>query len=161
MPGSAGTRPAGRILLWLAAALVVAQLVQLGTPDPPVSRDVGAPPEVESALRRGCYACHSNETRWPWYSRIAPVSWLVYSDVVRGRRHLNFSIWDQYSGDPGTVVQKLKHLRKVMARHEMPPWYYGIMHPRARLSAADEERTARWAEAGIAKVGEDAEPAPR
>src|SRR5579885_1507659 len=72
------------------------QLVPVRIANPPSRGDVAAPPEVEQTLRRSCYDCHSNQTQWPWYTRIAPLSWLVAHDVNAGRRQINFSQWSDY-----------------------------------------------------------------
>lgn len=82
-------------------------------------------------MRRACYDCHSNQTVWPWYSNIAPVSWLVERDVNSGRRHLNFSEWEQPGRHAKDVAEQIKE-------GEMPPWFYRPMHPEARLT--DEEK---------------------
>jgi len=95
-------------------------------------------------MRRACYDCHSNETQWPWYARVAPVSWLVVRDVNRGRKHINFSSWDKYSDDPETAIRKLRNLDKVMHNGTMPLWYYLPEHPDARLSDADREVLEDW-----------------
>src|SRR6185503_8478001 len=84
-----------RVLLVAVALLLAMQLVPVartGRPGAVVRLD--APAEVAAALRLACYDCHSQATVWPWYSRIAPVSWLVAHDVVEGREHLDFSTWD-------------------------------------------------------------------
>jgi len=118
--------------------------------NPPITQDVAAPAPVESILRRGCYDCHSNETRWPWYARVAPVSWLVIRDVNRGRKHVNFSTWDKYSGDPETVIRKLRNIDKFSHNGTMPLWYYLPEHSEARLSNADREVLEKWASDAIA-----------
>ncbi len=130
-------------LLALAALLLVAQLVPVDTTNPPVRADVDAPPEVHALLQRACYDCHSNVTVWPWYSRVAPVSWLVAHDVSEGREKLDFSTWDAYS-----AVRRRKKLRETaaeVAEGEMPPWYYALVHPEARLSAAERDLLRDWA----------------
>ena len=76
--------------------LAIAQAFRIDTTNPPVEQDVAAPPAVAAVLRRACYDCHSNETVWPWYSHVAPVSWLLARDVREGRAELNFSVWDSY-----------------------------------------------------------------
>ncbi len=145
-------------MMSLAAALVLAQVIRFKRENPPVSGDVAASAEVESVLRRGCYDCHSNQTRRPWYSSVAPASWLLHHDVVDGRHHVNFSTWDKYSGDPGTLVKKLKEIRKHVAAGKMPPLYYALIHPPAWLSAADRGVVDRWAEVAIAKTQSRADP---
>ncbi len=70
---------------------------------------------------------------------------MVAHDVDDGRRHLNFSTWDAYAGDPGTAAEKLRKLGKTAERGSMPPWYYAMMHPQARLTPADRMMVAGWA----------------
>ena len=84
-------------LLGLVVALVAIQLVPVDRTSPPVTADIAAPANVRAVLKRACYDCHSNETTWPWYSRVAPVSWLVARDVREGRKELNFSDWGGYA----------------------------------------------------------------
>jgi hypothetical protein len=85
-----------KIKIWIAVgvALGLAQLVPLDRSNPPVSAEVPATPEVRAILKRSCYDCHSNETRWPWYAYAAPMSWLLVYDVHEAREHMNFSTWD-------------------------------------------------------------------
>ena len=127
-----------------AVVCVLIQLVPMSGKNPPTTQDVEAPPQVESILRRSCYDCHSNETRWPWYAHVAPLSWLVIRDVGRGRQHLNFSSWDKYAGDPETAIRKLRNIDKVMHNGSMPLWYYLPEHSMARLSDADRQVLEDW-----------------
>lgn len=129
-----------------AAALLFAliQVVPMSRSNPPITQDVTAPAPAESILQRACYDCHSNQTRWPWYAHVAPVSWLVIRDVERGRKRLNFSTWDKYADDPETVIRKLRNIDKVMHNGSMPLWYYLLEHPTARLSNADREILEAW-----------------
>lgn len=133
-----------------AAFLVLAQLVRIDRTNPPVESDVPAPPEVKAALRAACYDCHSNETTWPWYSHVAPMSWLLAYDVRNGRAELNYSTWQQY--DARRQQKKMKETIETLNEGEMPPWYYLTIHRDARL--ADLQAILRWAQAG-------AESAPR
>lgn len=132
--------------LGVVAFLIVAQLVPIDRTNPPVENDVGAPPEVDRVLRAACYDCHSNETAWPWYSRVAPVSWLLAYDVKEGRRELNFSTWHRY--DAGRRGKKLKEIVETLNDGEMPPWYYAMMHPQARLAEPDRQALLAWAHRG-------------
>jgi len=127
-----------------AVVFVLMQLVPMSRSNPPITQDVAAPSQVESILRRGCYDCHSNETRWPWYAHVAPVSWLVIRDVNHGRQHLNFSTWDKYADDPETAIRKLRNIDKVMHNGTMPRWYYLPEHSQARLSDGDRELLEDW-----------------
>jgi mono/diheme cytochrome c family protein len=90
---------------------------------------------------RACFDCHSNETTWPWYSNIAPLSWLIQRDVDEGREHLNFSEWNrrQRSGESAETVRE----------GEMPPNYYTVTHPNARLSDAEMQALAQGLTASL------------
>jgi hypothetical protein len=140
--------------LWKPIAIVaivllaVAQLARIDRTNPPVESDVPAPPAVKSALRRAGYDCHSNETAWPWYSHVAPVSWLLAYDVTQGREDLNFSTWQRY--DPAGQHKKLKETIETLNEGEMPPWYYCMMHPAARLADSDRQAIIAWANPGAA-----------
>jgi hypothetical protein len=127
----------------LLVALGAIQLVPVDTSNPPVTADVPASVAVKGILRRACYDCHSNETQWPWYGRIAPVSWLLARDVREGRAELNFSTWNQYSTQQR--VKKLKESWEEVAEGEMPPWFYLPVHRDARLSADDRTLLRQWA----------------
>ncbi len=122
-----------RFLRWsltgLLLLMVAAQVVPYGRDhdNPPVAAEPAWDTSATRELaRRACFDCHSNETRWPWYSSIAPLSWLIQRDVEEGRHELNWSEWDLASeGDESaeTVIEG-----------SMPPGSYVILHPGARLS---------------------------
>ena len=127
---------------WVRAAgigipvlLLVIQLVPYGHAhtNPPVRREPAwdAPVTLDLA-RQACFDCHSNETVWPWYSSVAPFSWLIQSDVDRGRRRLDFSEWDRPQRTTDRASQSVGSGR-------MPPWYYTVLHPAARLADADRQ----------------------
>lgn len=123
-----------RVLVGLAALFVAIQVVPYGRQhdNPPV---VASSPwteqRAEGLARASCYACHSNETKWPPHSYVAPVSWLVRMDVERGRDTLNFSDWR---------IGDAHEARVALEDGSMPPRRYTLVHPRARLS--DVERQA-------------------
>ena len=98
---------------------------------PVVSEPAWDSPVTRELAKKSCFDCHSNETVWPWYSKIAPVSWLVYWDVVEGRKHLNFSDWKGGSGKH----EQPHELTKEVIEGGMPPLQYYIAHPEARLDA--------------------------
>lgn len=129
--------------LSVLAVLIVIQFIPVDTSNPPVTADVPSSPEVKAVLRRACYDCHSNETRWPWYSRVAPASWLTARDVREGRAELNFSTWNEYSTQQR--VKKIKESWEEVAEGEMPPWFYLPAHRDARLSAEDRVLLRDWA----------------
>jgi hypothetical protein len=135
---------------WLTRAGVILVLAPIGIQfvpiertNPPVESDVAVSAELKTVLKRACYNCHSNETTWPWYSRVAPVSFLIANDVTEGRRQVNFSVWNQYSGN--RKARKLKEIVEQVEQNKMPQWYYEIMHPEAKLSAGDKEMIIKWA----------------
>jgi hypothetical protein len=136
-----------KVVRWVVLAVVVVflaiQLVPADRSTPPVTAEVPAPPEARAVLRRACYDCHSNETVWPWYSRVAPVSWLLARDVRKGRDELNFSTWERYSSKE--QVKKLKKSWEEAAEGEMPPWFYLPVHRDAVLSAEDKVVLREWA----------------
>src|SRR5581483_2760721 len=118
-----------RIVLGLVALFVLAQAVPYGRShkNPSAqSEPRWASAQTRQLARRACFDCHSNLTTWPWYSNVAPVSWLVYRDVVDGRSNLNFSEWNQPQDGAGDAVE-------AVSGGSMPPWYYTIMHPKAKL----------------------------
>lgn len=128
-----------RRLLWvfgpLVALFLALQLVPYGRhhPNPPITAATPWPsPEAERLARAACYDCHSNETRWPWYSYVAPMSWLVRSDVESGRDKLNFSEWDRDSGEADDAAEEIDD-------GSMPPANYKRLHSDAKLSD-DEKR---------------------
>lgn len=85
-------------------------------------------PRTQELTVRACFDCHSNETVWPWYSYIAPISWLIERDVKEGRRELNFSEWNKAQEEAGEATNTVR-------KGSMPPWYY----PWARLSSAERQ----------------------
>jgi hypothetical protein len=145
----------GRALGGLVAALLIlfgaAQLIRRPSLDnPPVvpamllQTHVQVPADVDSILRRACYDCHSNETRWPLYARVAPVSWLVARDVTGARSDLNFSVWGTDPEREPTVGQRLGGICSDLRKGIMPPWSYLLMHRSARVSPAQVERICQW-----------------
>jgi hypothetical protein len=92
-----------------------------------------------------CVNCHSENTRWPWYSQVAPISWLVESDVKRAREHLNLSRW--YSLEAADQRLRLTAIATVIENREMPPHKYVMFHPEAKLSADDSVRVIEWTHA--------------
>jgi hypothetical protein len=128
--------------LAIAALLILIQLVPVDRSNPPLAAELQAPAEVAAVLRAACYDCHSNETRWPWYSRLAPASWLVARDVDEGRSRLNLSQWGAY--EPTRRERLAEEMWEQVAEGEMPPALYVLAHPEARLSASDRELLRSW-----------------
>jgi hypothetical protein len=136
------------------AALVALQLV-------PYGRDHSNPPDgqlapwdsrgTEELAQRACYDCHSNQTRWPWYASIAPVSWRVQHNVDEGREKLNLTAFQP--GDE-KVRDAAGEASEVVARGKMPPKDYLLMHPEAWLSTAERRALADGLRASFAAYGE-------
>jgi hypothetical protein len=124
-----------KILQYVLLGAVLIQFIPFGRThtNPPETREPAwSSPQTRELMRRACFDCHSNQTVWPWYSNIAPVSWLVQRDVNDGRRHLNFSEWDLPQRHAKDVAAQVKG-------DEMPPWFYLPMHPAAKLTAAEKQ----------------------
>ena len=133
-------------IIIIVLVLIGIQFVPVSKTNPPVTGEIKAPAEVMEILRTSCYDCHSNESKWPWYSNIAPVSWLVVDDVNEGREHLNFSEWQSYSAED--KAEDIEEIWEEIEEEEMPLWFYLPLHPEARLSDAQKETIRKWAEAG-------------
>jgi Haem-binding domain len=149
-----------RALVVLAAALVLMQFVPVERTNPDVAvAEAPAPPEVRAILKRACYDCHSNETIWPWYSHVAPFSFLLGRDVREGRREVNFSTL----GDAPLKRRQRKWMEipEQVDKREMPPWFYTAVHPEARLSDADRAALVRWAQENGRRDGPPEAPPAR
>ncbi len=101
------------------------------------------PPEVLSLLDRACFDCHSNETRWPWYSNITPVNFALMNHVNDGRKHLNFSLWGTMR--PGTQRGALEEITDEVREGRMPLKSYLLLHPEATLTDDDVMLLSDWA----------------
>ena len=117
--------------------------VSLINPDD-LLKNVKVEVELSSLLRSTCYDCHSNETNYPWYASIAPVKWLVYDDIREAREELNFSEWNSLSKID--MAEKLDDISTEVLEEEMPLKIYPLTHPEAKLTKADRELIAAWAE---------------
>jgi mono/diheme cytochrome c family protein len=130
------------MLLGLALVALAIQFVPVSRTNPAGGVEVDAPPQPKAVLQRACYDCHSNATRWPWYSHVAPVSWLVSSDVEEGREEMNLSRWEAYT--PERQAKLRRKIRREVDSGDMPLWYYVTMHPAARLSEEDLAALRSW-----------------
>src|SRR5262249_29172476 len=128
----------------LGVVFVLIQWIPVERSNPPIETEMPAPPEVREVLRRACYDCHSNETVWPWYANVAPVSWLLAHDVREGREELNYSTWNRY--DPAKQAKLARETWKEVEEGEMPPASYSPLHPEAKLSEQDRALLKSWAE---------------
>lgn len=147
-------------LLGFVGLLIGIQAIRPARTNPPVNHShtlqafVSMPPNVENILQRGCYDCHSDETRWPWYSNVAPVSWFVIDHVDSGRRHANFSDWlRRNTKDPAQYTrERFEAICKQVQTHDMPLWSYLLIHRDAWLSPADIDTICRWTRTDLAPV---------
>lgn len=128
----------------LLAGFVGVQFVSVeGVGENPAQRfEIDAPPDVKQILVESCYDCHSNEVRWPWYSRVAPMSWLVVRDVEEGRDSLNFSNWGEMSEEDREFDKETAW--EVIEEGEMPLWFYVPIHPEAALTDEEKAKLKAW-----------------
>jgi hypothetical protein len=126
-----------RWFLFASAALfLLAQAVPYGrshTNPPTTAEPRWDSPQTRELAARACFDCHSNLTSWPWYSNIAPISWLTQRDVDGGRASLNFSEWNKPQDGAGDVAG-------VISGGSMPPWFYPLMHPNANLTKTQQQQ---------------------
>jgi len=141
-----------RVVRWILIVFLVAFIgaqfvrpVRDNPPTPPASSLAPrATPEVASILDRACRDCHSNDTRWPWYTNVSPTNWLVANHVHHGREHFNYSSWVSYDeDDQDKFLGKMCNLAQ---RRRMPLPSYLLMHRDAKLSDADIKTLCDWTE---------------
>lgn len=148
-----------RVVLALVVIFLLMQLYRPSRDNPPVDqtktmeKTMQIPPNVETTLSRACNDCHSSKTTWPWYSNVAPISWMLGEHVKDGRGELNMSEWATYSAKKKR--RKLQEICEQVNKKEMPISSYLWLHPDAKLSDADRNLLCDWANAEKAKI-----PAP-
>lgn len=150
----------GKVLKWgLAGLILVFVVIQFKRPDRTnpatddslfVANHVSVPPDIRAILERSCFDCHSDRTVWPWYSEIAPVSWLVADDVEEGRKHLNFSRWGAYA--QARQMTALGDIADEVGDGGMPLPNYIIIHSEAKLDSAARALIAAWADSEREKI---------
>ncbi len=134
--------PVKKVLGWLFGLFLLIQLYPVNRDNPPVTEEIQVPDNIKAIFERSCYDCHSNKTKWPWYSYVAPVSWLVAGHVEDGRKNLNFTEWDKY--DAKKRANKLEEILDEIEEGEMPLPGYLRLHPEAVLSGEDIDAIANW-----------------
>ena len=143
----AGLALSGFLLTWLLLSVLVHDLpheVQ-DRAGAPLLLGADIPPSVLDVFAHACINCHSEKTSWPWYSHVAPVSWLVENDVKRAREHLNLSRWDGFDGAEQRAL--LTAIATVIENREMPLHRYLVFHPDVKLSAEDSVQVIEWTQA--------------
>jgi len=129
----------GRLVRYGLIVAVLIQIIPYGrsyTNPPVVHEPSWDSPATRALVKRACFNCHSNETVWPWYARVAPASWLVRYDVDEGRGKLNFSEWQ----NGARKAENPDKMSKEVSEGEMPPIQYRLAHPEARLSDAEKRQ---------------------
>jgi mono/diheme cytochrome c family protein len=145
----------------LQLALLVPVLLLFALQIVPYGRDHSAPadgaqpvwdsPRTKELAERACLDCHTNRTRWPWYSNIAPISWRLQAHVQEGREKLNFSAFDP-TREP--VAEAAEEAGESVTKQEMPPFDYLLAHPEARLTAEERRALAAGLDATFAAFAE-------
>lgn len=132
-----------KALIIIVAVFLGMQLIVPSKTNPAVdkTKEITAPENVKTVLKKACYDCHSNETKWPWYTSVAPFSWIAATHVAEGRAWVNFSEWENYEEANKT---KLKKLIFRAASHAMPPHTYKLMHKEAELTAEEKKLIRDW-----------------
>ena len=131
-------------VIGFAVLVISIQFIPVERTNPVMNKtlEIPAPAEIRSILTKSCYDCHSNQTKWPFYSYIAPISWLVTHDVEEGRNELNFSEWQSLS-----EKQKVKKQEKIIeevSEDKMPLPVYLLMHSSAELTEGEKDMLKNW-----------------
>jgi len=124
-----------KALIVLGVIFILIQFIPVDRSNPPTKAEPNwDSPQTRELFMRACGDCHSHNTRWPWYSYIAPISWLIAYDVHEGRKHFNVSMWGYQKKNKGDeAVEEI-------LEGEMPPFLYTLMHPEARLSKEEKQK---------------------
>jgi len=149
-----------RVLKWVliigVVCLVIAQFFGPAKTNPAsdatqsIEARLQVTPQAAAIMDRSCNDCHSNKTRWPWYSNVAPVSWFVIDHVNEGRENINFSEWGKYS--PRDSDSLLRQMCREVRAGVMPLSSYTPLHPGSKLSAEDVKTLCDWTEAERARL---------
>jgi lysozyme family protein len=149
-----------RILRWLvillAVGFIIIQFFRMAKTNPAIDPTqtiesrLQVSPQVAAILDRSCNDCHSNKTRWPWYSNVAPVSWFVIGHVNDARSVMNFSRWGNYDKDKQS--RRLRDICEQVSDGDMPLSSYTPLHPGSKLSANDVKTLCDWANAERARI---------
>lgn len=142
----------------LVIGFIVIQFFRPDFTNPPVNQEetlqaaITVPENVQAILSRSCSDCHTNETKYPWYSKIQPSAWFLKDHIDEGRRELNFSVWKTYQ--PRRQRKKLSEICEQVKSKEMPLPSYLWIHWGAKLSEAEIKTLCDWTEAESAKIVE-------
>lgn len=146
-------KPSIWIFLAFIAVFFAAQLLNPPRTNPPVINDfitaTQPPADLQNLFRAACYDCHSHETKWPWYSRIAPISWTVANDVEYGRDNLDLSDWPT---NTVKIAKKMDIMSEDISEKDMPLSKYTLIHRGARLTDAQRKEMADWLDGQEEKI---------
>ena len=149
-----------KILIGIVSILVVIQFVRIDKVNPPLSPDkdfvnlMKPPTEVAGLIKGACYDCHSNETKYPWYTNVAPLSWWLKQHINDGRKKMNFSTWGTMSKKD--LAELLEECYEELQEDEMPLQSYRFAHAEARFNPAQKDLLLQWlASKGAKHHGDD------
>ena len=131
------------LLIFVLIIFIIIQFIPVSFENPPVKQEIDAPDKVISILRDNCYDCHSNLTKWPWYNKIAPISWVIKRDVNSGRSNINFTEWDKYKSIENTIKEMIV---EAVNEKRMPPLMYRLGHPSSKITKDELKILQDWAE---------------
>lgn len=146
-----------KVLIVFLVAFIIIQFFPIDKTNPPLNPGMDflkikkTPPEIARIINTSCYDCHSNETRYPWYSNIAPSSWFVKNHIDGGRKHLNFSTFVMY--EPKRQAHKLQECIEMIEKEEMPLESYIVGHQNAKLTPEQRQELIKY----FKKVKEETE----
>lgn len=132
-----------KILIILFVLFIIIQFFRIDQTNPPINKGMDfltakrTPEALATNIRNACYDCHSNETKYPWYTNIQPVAWFMKSHIDEGRKHLNFSTFATY--EPKRQAHKLEECVEMIEKGEMPLESYILGHPEAKLTAVEKK----------------------
>lgn len=148
LPSHDGVTILKRALIIGVGLLLVIQVIRPARTNPPtdpaktLDATLHPPANVSALLERGCSDCHTNNTVWPWYTNVAPLSWWIINHVNEGRRRVSFSDWGNYDADK--QARELTAVCTRLERHNMPLLSYLLMHPDARLTDLERKTICDW-----------------
>jgi len=137
-----------KILVVLLVAFIMIQFFPIDKTNKPVNPGMDflkikkTSPEISKLISNSCYDCHSDETKYPWYSSISPVSWWLINHVDEGRKHLNFSIFATY--EPKRQIHKMEECVEMLEKHEMPLESYYLGHQDAKITDAERQELIQY-----------------
>ncbi|MEO8230747.1 MAG: heme-binding domain-containing protein [Ignavibacteriota bacterium] len=131
-----------KFIAFIVVVLIGIQFIPVERTNPPVPSEIDAPANIKAIFKKACYDCHSNETNWTWYTKVAPVSFLTVKDVEDGRKHLNFSEWGNYTNKTKKVMDEIW---EEVREEQMPPWQYRVLHSESKLSQEEKDAIRSWA----------------